>query len=58
MNRATFDEVVTDMSRLVEQIADLKSGEIESLEGMEKNFSNHPVSRIAARTSRQVALRA
>ena len=34
MNRATFDQVVTDISRLVEQITDLERIETESLEGI------------------------
>ena len=46
------------MFRFVEQITDLKSVEIESLEGIAKNFSNHPVSRITASASRQMAFRA
>merc|ERR1719428_2240794 len=36
MNRATFDQVVTDISRLVEQITDLERIETESLEGIAK----------------------
>merc|ERR1740115_268910 len=36
MNRATFDQVVTDISRLVEQITDLERVETESLEGISK----------------------
>merc|ERR1719174_1495255 len=36
MNRATFDQVVTDISRLVEQITDLERVETESLEGIQK----------------------
>jgi len=36
MNRATFDQVVTDISRLVEQITDLERVETESLEGIAK----------------------
>merc|ERR1719201_1309964 len=36
MNRATFDQVVTDISRLVEQITDLERAETESLEGISK----------------------
>merc|ERR1719453_2844163 len=34
MNRATFDQVVTDIARLVEQITDLERVETESLEGI------------------------
>merc|ERR1719224_94526 len=37
MNRATFDQVVTDISRLVEQITDLERVETESLEGISKS---------------------
>merc|ERR1719163_1379667 len=37
MNRATFDQVVTDISRLVEQITDLERVETESLEGIAKS---------------------
>merc|ERR1740115_538458 len=36
MNRGTFDQVVTDISRLVEQITDLERVETESLEGISK----------------------
>merc|ERR1719223_689891 len=36
MNRATFDQVVTDITRLVEQITDLERVETESLEGIAK----------------------
>merc|ERR1719191_1375503 len=36
MNRATFDQVVTDISRPVEQITDLERVETESLEGISK----------------------
>ena len=36
MNRGTFDQVVTDISRLVEQITDLERVETESLEGIAK----------------------
>merc|ERR1719230_944296 len=36
MNRDTFDQVVTDISRLVEQITDLERIETESLEGIAK----------------------
>merc|ERR550514_686116 len=36
MNRATFDQVVTDISRLVEQITDLERVETESLEDIAK----------------------
>jgi hypothetical protein len=36
MNRATFDQVVTDIARLVEQITDLERVETESLEGIAK----------------------
>jgi len=36
MNRATFDQIVTDISRLVEQITDLERIETESLEGIAK----------------------
>jgi signal transduction histidine kinase len=36
MNRATFDQVTTDISRLVEQITDLERVETESLEGITK----------------------
>merc|ERR1719183_612578 len=36
MNRATFDQVTTDISRLVEQITDLERVETESLEGIQK----------------------
>merc|ERR1719247_3091393 len=36
MNRATFDQIVTDISRLVEQITDLERVETESLEGIAK----------------------
>merc|ERR1719253_1158296 len=36
MNRGTFDQVVTDISRLVEQITDLERVETESLEGVAK----------------------
>jgi len=36
MNRATFDQVTTDISRLVEQITDLERVETESLEGIAK----------------------
>jgi len=36
MNRATFDQVVTDIGRLVEQITDLERVETESLEGIAK----------------------
>ena len=58
MSRATFDEVVTDIFRPVEQITDLESVEIESLDGIAKSFSNHPGSRTTARTSREVVFRA
>jgi len=37
MNRATFDQVVVDISRLVEQITDLERVETESLEGIAKS---------------------
>merc|ERR1719265_3123530 len=36
MNRATFDQVTIDISRLVEQITDLERVETESLEGIAK----------------------
>jgi len=36
MNRGTFDQIVTDISRLVEQITDLERVETESLEGIAK----------------------
>jgi len=36
MNRATFDQITTDISRLVEQITDLERVETESLEGIAK----------------------
>ena len=36
MNRATFDQIVSDISRLVEQITDLERVETESLEGIQK----------------------
>merc|ERR1740115_289871 len=36
MNRATFDQVVTDISRLVEQITDLSRVESESIEGINR----------------------
>jgi hypothetical protein len=36
MNRGTFDQVTTDISRLVEQITDLERVETESLEGISK----------------------
>ena len=36
MNRGTFDQVTTDISRLVEQITDLERVETESLEGITK----------------------
>jgi len=36
MNRATFDQVVTDISRLVEQITDLERVETEAVEGISK----------------------
>ena len=36
MNCATFDQVVTDIARLVEQITDLKRIETESMEGIAK----------------------
>jgi len=36
MNRGTFDQVTTDISRLVEQITDLERVETESLEGIAK----------------------
>merc|ERR1719230_2154412 len=36
MNRDTFDQVVTDISRLVEQITDLERIETESLDGIAK----------------------
>merc|ERR1712127_897312 len=36
MNRGTFDQVVTDISRLVEQITDLERVETEALEGISK----------------------
>merc|ERR1719265_672714 len=36
MNRGTFDQVVTDISRLVEQITDLERVETEALEGIAK----------------------
>jgi len=36
MNRATFDQVTTDISRLVEQITDLSRVEAESMEGIAK----------------------
>merc|ERR1719191_1959813 len=36
MNRATFDQVVTDISRLVEQITDLERVETESMESIAK----------------------
>ena len=36
MNRATFDQVTTDIARLVEQITDLERVETESLEGIAK----------------------
>ena len=34
MNRATFDQVVTDISSLVEHITDVERIETESLEGI------------------------
>ena len=34
MNRATFDQVVTDIARLVQQITDLERIETESMEGI------------------------
>merc|ERR1740115_659862 len=37
MNRATFDQVVTDISRLVEQITDLGRVETESLDGISRS---------------------
>jgi hypothetical protein len=40
MNRATFDQIVTDISRLVEQITDLERVETESLEGIAKTEMN------------------
>merc|ERR550537_1771303 len=40
MNRATFDQIVTDISRLVEQITDLERVETESLEGIAKMEMN------------------
>merc|ERR1719198_2881575 len=36
MNRATFDQITVDISRLVEQITDLERVETESLEGIAK----------------------
>ena len=36
VNRDTFDHVVTDISRLVDQITDLERIETESLEGIAK----------------------
>jgi len=36
MNRGTFDQVTTDISRLVEQITDLQRVETESIEGISK----------------------
>merc|ERR1719162_1913873 len=36
MNRGTFDQIVTDISRLVEQITDLERVETESMEGIAK----------------------
>jgi len=36
MNRATFDQITTDISRLVEQITDLSRVESESMEGISK----------------------
>ena len=36
MNRATFDQITTDISRLVEQITDLSRVETESMEGIAK----------------------
>ena len=36
MNRATFDQFVTDSARLVEQITDLERIETESMEGIAK----------------------
>jgi len=36
MNRQTFDQITTDISRLVEQITDLERVETESLEGIQK----------------------
>jgi len=36
MNRATFDQVTTDISRLVEQITDLERVESEAVEGISK----------------------
>jgi len=36
MNRATFDQVTTDISRLVEQITDLERVESEAVEGIAK----------------------
>ena len=36
MNRGTFDQVTTDISRLVEQITDLQRVESESIEGIAK----------------------
>merc|ERR1740117_2342140 len=36
MNRATFDQVTTDISRLVEQITDLERVETEAVEGIAK----------------------
>jgi hypothetical protein len=40
MNRQTFDQIVTDISRLVEQITDLERVETESLEGIAKSEMN------------------
>jgi len=36
MNRATFDQVTTDISRLVEQVTDLERVETEAVEGITK----------------------
>merc|ERR1712125_175980 len=36
MNRATFDQVVTDIARLVEQITDLERVETEAMESIAK----------------------
>jgi len=40
MNRATFDQVTTDISRLVEQVTDLERVESESVEGISKTDMN------------------
>lgn len=40
MNRATFDQVVTDISRLAEQITDLKRVESEAIAGGERTDSD------------------